>query len=418
MKQLEKTHYLLKKKGLLSSDSLSFMMELYLPIIGSNATFLYLFLMNQILLGETNFIISDLEVKSRLTRQEFLLAKKSLESIGLLATFEKSTNPTVLLVVSDPETPKNFFNNVVLKGLFVNATSEQEFHKVLDKYSLNINLDGYQDVSASITDSFKIEFSMEEINLNNDVQLVGRNKGNFKDNFSNIKLNNYLKKNSQLKASSFSDEELENIRRISTLYGINEDVCGELVLKSVDITQKIGSKLDLAALRKNVQTYVKTFNVDAMKAFQTKSEITNSTSDVANRINFYENTSPRNFIKSKQNNIELVSSDKKIIDYLAFDMHFTDGMINALLDYVMKIKNGDLNKNYILKIASNLIRGGAKDTLSVLELLEGKKDLVVTTSKPSEVAKENKKESSRIVIDDSVLDASSVEDDGEDYDII
>lgn len=418
MKQLEKTHYLLKKKGLLSSDSLSFMMELYLPIIGSNATFLYLFLMNQILLGETNFIISDLEVKSRLTRQEFLLAKKSLESIGLLATFEKSTNPTVLLVVSDPETPKNFFNNVVLKGLFVNATSEQEFHKVLDKYSLNINLDGYQDVSASITDSFKIEFSMEEINLNNDVQLVGRNKGNFKDNFSNIKLNNYLKKNSQLKASSFSDEELENIRRISTLYGINEDVCGELVLKSVDITQKIGSKLDLGALRKNVQTYVKTFNVDAMKAFQTKSEITNSTSDVANRINFYENTSPRNFIKSKQNNIELVSSDKKIIDYLAFDMHFTDGMINALLDYVMKIKNGDLNKNYILKIASNLIRGGAKDTLSVLELLEGKKDLVVTTSKPSEVAKENKKESSRIVIDDSVLDASSVEDDGEDYDII
>ncbi len=418
MKQLEKTHYLLKKKGLLSSDSLSFMMELYLPIIGSNATFLYLFLMNQILLGETNFIISDLEVKSRLTRQEFLLAKKSLESIGLLATFEKSTNPTVLLVVSDPETPKNFFNNVVLKGLFVNATSEQEFHKVLDKYSLNINLDGYQDVSASITDSFKIEFSMEEINLNNDVQLVGRNKGNFKDNFSNIKLNNYLKKNSQLKASSFSDEELENIRRISTLYGINEDVCGELVLKSVDITQKIGSKLDLAALRKNVQTYVKTFNVDAMKAFQTKSEITNSTSDIANRINFYENTSPRNFIKSKQNNIELVSSDKKIIDYLAFDMHFTDGMINALLDYVMKIKNGDLNKNYILKIASNLIRGGAKDTLSVLELLEGKKDLVVTTSKPSEAAKENKKESSRIVIDDSVLDASSVEDDGEDYDII
>ena len=418
MKQLEKTHYLLKKKGLLSSDSLSFMMELYLPIIGSNATFLYLFLMNQILLGETNFIISDLEVKSRLTRQEFLLAKKSLESIGLLATFEKSTNPTVLLVVSDPETPKNFFNNVVLKGLFVNATSEQEFHKVLDKYSLNINLDGYQDVSASITDSFKIEFSMEEINLNNDVQLVGRNKGNFKDNFSNIKLNNYLKKNSQLKASSFSDEELENIRRISTLYGINEDVCGELVLKSVDITQKIGSKLDLAALRKNVQTYVKTFNVDAMKAFQTKSEITNSTSDIANRINFYENTSPRNFIKSKQNNIELVSSDKKIIDYLAFDMHFTDGMINALLDYVMKIKNGDLNKNYILKIASNLIRGGAKDTLSVLELLEGKKDLVVTTSKPSKVAKEKKKESSRIVIDDSVLDASSVEDDGEDYDII
>lgn len=418
MEQITKTHYLLKKKGLLSSDSLSFMMELYLPIIGKDATFLYLFLMNQILLGETNLLIADLEIRSRLTRQEFLLAKKSLESIGLLSTYQKASNPTILLVLSDPETPKNFFNNIVLKGLFVNATSEKEFEKVLNKYSLNINLTGYEDISASITDSFKIEFSMEEINLKKDVELVGRNKGNFKDNFSAVKFNNYLKKNTQLTINSFSEEELSNIRRISTLYGISEELCGELVVKSIDVSKKIGSKLDLMALRNNVQIYVKTFNLDALKTFNKKSEIINSDSDIAKRIKFYENTSPRNFIKSKQNNIELVSSDKKIIDYLAFDMQFTDGMINALLDYVMRIKNGDLNKNYILKIASNLVRGGAKDTLSVLEALEGKKDTVITTPTKGKKKIESQT-SSRIIVDDSVIDASSIEvDDDEDYDII
>lgn len=416
MEQISKTHYLLKKRGLLSSDSLSFMMELYLPIIGKDATFLYLFLMNQILLGEVSFLISDLEIRSRLTRQEFLLAKKALESIGLLSTYQKATNPTILLVLSDPETPKNFFNNIVLKGLFVNATSEQEFEKVLNKYALNINLKGYEDISASVTDSFKIEFSMEEINLKNDVQLVGRNKGNFKDNFSTTKFNNYLKKTSQLTINSFSEEELSNIRRISTLYGISEELCGELVLKSIDASKRIGSKLDLMALRNNVQVYVKTFNLDAFKTFK-KTEIVNSNSDIAKRINFYENTSPRNFIKSKQNNIELVNSDKKIIDYLAFEMHFTDGMINALLDYVMRIKNGDLNKNYILKIASNLVRGGATDTLSVLEALEGKKDTVITSNTQTQTKKNET--SSRIVIDDSVIDSSSIEvDDDEDYDII
>ena len=418
MEQITKTHYLLKKKGLLSSDSLSFMMELYLPIIGKDATFLYLFLMNQILLGETNLLIADLEIRSRLTRQEFLLAKKSLESIGLLSTYQKASNPTILLVLSDPETPKNFFNNIVLKGLFVNATSEKEFEKVLNKYSLNINLTGYEDISASITDSFKIEFSMEEINLKKDVELVGRNKGNFKDNFSAVKFNNYLKKNTQLTINSFSEEELSNIRRISTLYGISEELCGELVVKSIDVSKKIGSKLDLMALRNNVQIYVKTFNLDALKTFNKKSEIINSDSDIAKRIKFYENTSPRNFIKSKQNNIELVSSDKKIIDYLAFDMQFTDGMINALLDYVMRIKNGDLNKNYILKIASNLVRGGAKDTLSVLEALEGKKDTVITTPTKGKKKIESQT-SSRIIVDDSVIDASSIEVvDDEDYDII
>lgn len=418
MEQITKTHYLLKKKGLLSSDSLSFMMELYLPIIGKDATFLYLFLMNQILLGETNLLIADLEIRSRLTRQEFLLAKKSLESIGLLSTYQKASNPTILLVLSDPETPKNFFNNIVLKGLFVNATSEKEFEKVLNKYSLNINLTGYEDISASITDSFKIEFSMEEINLKKDVELVGRNKGNFKDNFSAVKFNNYLKKNTQLTINSFSEEELSNIRRISTLYGISEELCGELVVKSIDVSKKIGSKLDLMALRNNVQIYVKTFNLDALKTFNKKSEVINSDSDIAKRIKFYENTSPRNFIKSKQNNIELVSSDKKIIDYLAFDMQFTDGMINALLDYVMRIKNGDLNKNYILKIASNLVRGGAKDTLSVLEALEGKKDTVITTPTKGKKKIESQT-SSRIIVDDSVIDASSIEvDDDEDYDII
>lgn len=42
-------------------------------------------------------------------------------------------------------------------------------------------------------------------------------------------------------------------------------------------------------------------------------------------------------------------------------------MINALLDQVLKTKNGELSKNYVLKIATTLVRKGCKNTLDCLE---------------------------------------------------
>ncbi len=418
----EKTTFILKKKGLLSSDSLTFMMELYLPIIGKDATFLYLFLMNFLLHNDNKVVISDLIVLTRMTRQEFLLSRKSLESIGLISTFEKNGDPNVLLIINDPETPKNFFNNIVYKGLFINSTSKAEYERLCKKYSAKIDINGYTDVSARINDTFKINFDSDELNLSDDVELIGRNKGTLKDNFSEVKLINYIKNNSQFTAGSFSDDEIKNMHRVATLYGLSESSIGELVIKSSNIRNKIGQKLDLELLRSNAEIYTKTFSLDSLKKIHKKSTIVGSTSDVAKRIEYYENTSPREFLMSKQNNVELVASDKRIIDSLAFNFHFSNGMINALLDYIMTIKNGDLNRNYVEKVASNLLRKHVTDTLSLLECIESSKKKMQEKKRiapNTTFAKDTSIQKMDYSFDTTGLNDSKDDfDDDEDYDII
>ena len=44
-------------------------------------------------------------------------------------------------------------------------------------------------------------------------------------------------------------------------------------------------------------------------------------------------------------------------------------MINTLIDFVLTKKDGELSKNYILKLASTLIRKKCKSTLDVVNVL-------------------------------------------------
>ena len=100
------------KRGLLEEGSLNYLFDLYLPLIGKDSAFLYMFLMNSI---KTNRIFSttnELINKCEMSLQDFLFAKKTLESIGLLSFYEKNDSSSYLYILNDVETPKNFFNNL------------------------------------------------------------------------------------------------------------------------------------------------------------------------------------------------------------------------------------------------------------------------------------------------------------------
>ena len=58
-----------------------------------------------------------------------------------------------------------------------------------------------------------------------------------------------------------------------------------------------------------------------------------------------------------------------MLERLAFEFNFSSGMINALIDFVLTKKDGELSKNYILKLASTLIRKKCKSTLDVVNVL-------------------------------------------------
>ena len=160
---LNQSCYVLAKRGLLSDDSSNFIMNLYLPIIGHDAAFLFLYLMNEIKQNQKEGSVDDLLINTTLSRQDFLLAKQKLESIGLLTTYEKSATASYIFLLNDPETPKNFFANLVLKGLFISSVGETKYKEIIEKYSFSLNTRGYKDVTANLEDSFSMNFDYEVV---------------------------------------------------------------------------------------------------------------------------------------------------------------------------------------------------------------------------------------------------------------
>ena len=80
-------------------------------------------------------------------------------------------------------------------------------------------------------------------------------------------------------------------------------------------------------------------------------ELEGNTSNIAKMIYTFENISPYEFLKSCYNNAEPTNRDKKMIESLMIDQKLSPGVVNVLIDYVLKTNNKKLNKEYIEAIA-------------------------------------------------------------------
>ena len=61
----------------------------------------------------------------------------------------------------------------------------------------------------------------------------------------------------------------------------------------------------------------------------------------------FENTSPYDFLRKSYGNTEPTNRDKKLIENLMLEQKLNPGVVNVLIDYVLKVNNKKLNKDYI-----------------------------------------------------------------------
>ena len=72
----------------------------------------------------------------------------------------------------------------------------------------------------------------------------------------------------------------------------------------------------------------------------------------------FENAHPYQLLKSKYKDGKVIEKDLKLIESLLLDLKLTPGVVNVLIDYVLKVNNQKLNKNYVESIASQWKRLG------------------------------------------------------------
>ena len=84
----------------------------------------------------------------------------------------------------------------------------------------------------------------------------------------------------------------------------------------------------------------------------------------------FETVSPYNFLKSKYNGSNPTNRDLKLIESLILDVGLTPAVVNVLIDYVMKINNKKLTKNFVETIAGQWKRLDIKTALDAMNQAE------------------------------------------------
>lgn len=406
----EKDIYEIRLASLVSNIDKDVVLELYQPIIGSSATILYLTLLKQRrneddedIIFTHNILLSSMQIAPG----AFLSARHILEGVGLLRTYQKDEKDMSLLIYTlyAPLSPKEFFDDVLFKGLLIQSVGEKEAKRLAFHYRVDLSIPkGYKETTSSFVDVFNPNFEDSSFRKNIKDNIVGHTSGRVQIKFSYDLFFKYLEENSQIQRSAFTKKDIDEIERLATLFSLNETTMASIVINDYDPNNT--SHINYASLAEKAKEQVRFPFLQ--KKTNSKSNVT-SDSILAKKIRLMEETSPSDWLSLLQQNTKPATSDLNIVLKLSTNYALSNGIINALIDYVLTKNNNVLSLNYCEKIAASLLREGITTTIDAMNYLN---KVNLTSRKPkkdnqdfAKIKNEEKSSESKTDSTDEVSDA-------------
>lgn len=358
------------------NDKRTLLINLYQPLIGVVAIGLYNTLwsyLDRLELVSLEFTHNTLLNNMMISCTEFKDAREKLEAIGLIKTYvrEESINNYVYELYS-PMSAKEFLNNPILNTALLNALGPKEFERTIEYFKVPpINLRNYQDVTAKFSDTFLWTTNvMRNIELNN---LKNKNTRALSI-ISKIDINTVLSliPNDLLNHKSITKDMKEYIIKISFIYNYDNETMSEIIRNS--LTDK--RTIDKSKLRSVAEQFYKFENMGKLPSliYRKQPEYLRSNKDGMTKrdriINMFETTAPFDFIASKYKTGNPSDSDLKIISYLLLDLDLKPGVVNVLLDYVLRINNNKLTKSFVDTIASQWKKSNIETVDAAMKIAE------------------------------------------------
>ena len=331
---------------------------LYQPIIGSVATSLYYTLWSD--LDKTELLSMEythhhLMTSLRIKMDFIVAARKKLEAVGLLKTFiKKGDVNTYVYELYSPISANEFFNHPVLNIVLYNNVGKKEYENLIKYFKVpRLSLSSYEEITSSFDDVFESKPMDTYDNLNEDLRV--NKTGNIKiDKSFDFDLLATILPSGVISNKTFSKEIKELINNLSFVYNLDAEGMKSSILSSI----KENGLIDKTLLRKNVRNYYKYENDNKLPSLIYKNQPEYLKNPVGNddkrskMIYIFENTTPYNFLKSKSNGAKPSSRDLSLLEKLLNDFKLNPGVVNVLIDYVLKINNKKLSRSYIETIAS------------------------------------------------------------------
>lgn len=389
--------FIVVNKTIISEKDKNTLVLLYQPIIGSTSIALYNTLCayldkSELLSNEWthHHLLRDMMI----TNTELEEAKIKLEALGLIKTYVKTGNVnSYVYEIYSPATPQEFINNPLLNIALLNNLGKLEYDRIVSYFKLpKINLKEYDDITHRFSDVFDYSINPLDDNLLYDIRKTRRGK---MEMLAKIDLNVIfdLIPDEMLNKKGITKDMKDFLCKISYIYNYDNDAMIELIRNSLTLKHTIDKKL----MMENASKYYRFDNLGKLPSIIYKNQpeyLRKQITDTSNRsrmINLFETTSPYDFISSKYKTGNPTKSDLAVIAYLLIDLDLKPGVVNVLVDYVLKINNNKLVKNFVEVIASQWKKANietVEDAMNIAELEYKKRKNV--TAKSTKVTKVEK----------------------------
>lgn len=331
----------------IESNALQVLTNLYQPLIESNGLLLYLTLLSESK-RETLESFSKLLTITNMDPMAFDRAIAKLEEYMLVRSYYKAgeTRDTYLFILHKPLSAKDFMASSVYMSRFRNAVGQKVSELILSNLLAGtVNTSEFEDITR------KIRHRKEE--YDNSVSYVQiQPKYNFSNEDDSIEFD-YEKFISTTSSLVFpvelrTKDNMNLIGKLATVHGLSVDRMRILVSKCVDL--------------ETIE-----FDTEKLMVLAKKAE-----PDVTKAKDPYD-LPPVSFLQSKQKGAEVSLADKKILEKLSMDMHFSNQVINVLIEHILTISDNRLNPQFVYKIAGEWARDGVTNKEDAIN--ETKKDI-------------------------------------------
>lgn len=359
--------YEIRLASLITNIDKDSLLELYQPLIGASAAILYLTLLKQKRNadGGSIFKVEQLLKTMQISAGELHSARKYLEAVGLIRTYESVTDDVrcYIYVVYSPKSPKAFFDDVLFKGLLIQNVGEKEAKRLANKYKVNLTIpEDYTEISASFVDVYKLDYDDPSFKKDFGNQIIGRDHGRAQLEFNYDLFFGYVQENSGITQSIFKKKDLKEIARLATLFGLNEKQMAFIIIDEYNPNETQHFNFD--SIKNKCEDSIRYSQVSRTEKSQVSGD-----SAMTNKIQMMEEVAPAKFLQYLQQGTKPARSDINIVNSLSKDYGFGNGIINAIVEYVLYKNNNILSKNYCEKIASSLAREKVVTAIDAMNFL-------------------------------------------------
>lgn len=388
--------YIVINKSIITDNDKLVLDMLYLPIIGPLPITLYNILLNDL---DKLQIISEVSTHAKIlsslhiSTNELTEARNVLEAIGLLKTYLKTDSiNNYIYELYSPVSAHEFFSHPIFNIVLYNNIGKIEYDKLVTYFKMpKVNKEGYTEVTHSFSEVFdavpytSYNQSSDSIRKYNKLKL--NINSSFDINFLIESIGEHIDK------KVFTKDLQELIISLAFLYDIDVTRMQSIIRTCINERGSINRE----ELRKTCRNHYQFDHNGLLPTVIERSQPEylrkpiGDNSKIAKMIYTFETISPYDFLKSKHNGSEPMKRDIKLLEDLIIDYKLKPGVVNVLIDYVLKTNDNKLNRAFIETIAGQWSRSKIETVEDAMEIAKKthksirKKTNIKTTVKEKEV---------------------------------